>query len=447
MSLLKSFNEIYVIDLHGNSNVEEYTPVDVDNENVFDIKQGVAITIALRTDKIVNDRVAKVRHCDVYGTREEKYAFLENHNLKDIVFEDVTLRKPLFYFKNKSYKFIEEYSKWPSLSEIYKRYSTGYYTSSDEIVIADNNDALRDSIDGSSLNLEFDENYIKTTIYRPFDYRKVYYDENVLARARSKFVKALPEDNVIIIAGKSTKNHTVDHFFISNVFSELKCGESSKGSYMFPLLVSAENGLSMLGDDNVNIRENVIKKYRVVCGKKMKPADVQMYIYAIMYSEIFRATFAESIKDDFVRIPYPESATTFARLAASGRELFELHTLRHASLDTPITSYPEVGSNQVTRPIGKADWEPDEETGVGRVWVNESQYFADIPIGAWEFSVGGYLPAQKWLKDRKGRELGYEEIVLYQRIIVALNETIRVMDEIDEEMEPILKKLEVAAAL
>ena len=122
---------------------------------------------------------------------------------------------------------------------------------------------------------------------------------------------------------------------------------------MFPLWVSDENGLSMLGDNTINIHEVVIKKYQAICGKKMKPADIQMYIYAIMYSEIFRVTFAESIKDDFVRIPYfLKAATTFAVLAARGREeLFRAaHFNARLSLHTPITSYPQETSNQVTRP-------------------------------------------------------------------------------------------------
>ncbi len=98
-----------------------------------------------------------------------------------------------------------------------------------------------------------------------------------------------------------------------------------------------------------------------------------------------------------------------------------------------ITSYPQDGDNRITRKLNKNDWELfDEENQLGRIWINDEQYFDNIPLVAWEFYIGGYQPAQKWLKDRRERQLSFEDILHYQRIICALLETNRLMKEIDK---------------
>ena len=166
-----------------------------------------------------------------------------------------------------------------------------------------------------------------------------------------------------------------------------------------------------------------------------------MYIYAIMYSPSYRTIFDENIREDFIHIPFPVDAKSFAELSAHGESLFRLHTLIDPTLDQLVTSFPEIGSNRVTRSIGKDDWELDEDNGTVRVWINDEQYFDGVPVEAWELSGGGYFPAQKWLKDRKRSELTFDEIMDYQRVIVALTETVRVMDEIDEVMAGLLDSI------
>ena len=253
-SLLRGFNKIFVVDLHGNSNIVEAVPHGSANENVFDIKQGVAITIAIRSRPMSKSEIASVKHVDVYETREEKYSFLEENKLSTINFQDVVLGEPFYYFKNKNYRYVEEYAKWPALGAIYKIYSTGYYTSCDDVVIGGSIEDLRAKVAGSSLNLTFDATKVRKTMFRPFDIKYVYYDAKLLTRARAKFVARLPEENVFIITGKSTKNYTADHFYIADVFSELKCAVSSKGSYMFPLWVNEEpqgNGF-LPGESNID---------------------------------------------------------------------------------------------------------------------------------------------------------------------------------------------------
>lgn len=137
-------------------------------------------------------------------------------------------------------------------------------------------------------------------------------------------------------------------------------------------------------------------------------------------------------------MPYPKDEKTFWELVSLGGELRQIHLLESNQVENYITSYDlaenaESDHNVITTKIGKKDWEIiDQENQLGRIWINESKYFNNIPVTAWEFYIGGYQPAQKWLKDRKERELKFEDILHYQKIIVALNETDRIMTAIDK---------------
>jgi predicted helicase len=152
------------------------------------------------------------------------------------------------------------------------------------------------------------------------------------------------------------------------------------------------------------------------------PIDILDYIYAVLYSPTYREKYKEFLKIDFPRVPYPENAATFRKLVQLGGELRQLHLLESPVVEQFITTYPVAGDNKVS----KVKYEG------GKVWINATQYFDDVPQIAWEFYIGGYQPAQKWLKDRKGRELSFEDIQHYQKIVIALAETDRIMKEIDE---------------
>jgi len=162
------------------------------------------------------------------------------------------------------------------------------------------------------------------------------------------------------------------------------------------------------------------------------PVDLLDYIYAVLHSPIYRETYKEFLKIDFPRIMYPKDADVFWELVKLGGQLRQVHLLESPTVEDYITSYPKDGDNEVTRKITKTSpgYEPASDTH-GKVWINEDQYFEGVPLVAWEFYIGGYQPAQKWLKDRSGRQLSYDDILHYQKIIVALTETHRIMQEID----------------
>lgn len=152
------------------------------------------------------------------------------------------------------------------------------------------------------------------------------------------------------------------------------------------------------------------------------PIDLLDYIYAVLHSPTYREKYKEFLKIDFPRVPAPLDHETFWKLVKLGGELRQIHLLESPIVEKYITGYPEDGDNVVKKPSCKE----------GNVYINDTQYFSNVPEVAWNFYIGGYQPAQKWLKDRKDRELSYEDILHYQKIIVSLSETDRIMKEIDK---------------
>ncbi|MDD2278507.1 MAG: hypothetical protein PHS05_05555, partial [Bacteroidales bacterium] len=154
---------------------------------------------------------------------------------------------------------------------------------------------------------------------------------------------------------------------------------------------------------------------------ELAPIDILDYIYAVLHSPTYREKYKEFLKIDFPRVPYPKDKDSFWQLVKLGGEIRQIHLLESPIVEQYITKYPVDGDNVVDRP----------KYSEGKVYINDMQYFDNVPQVAWEFYIGGYQPAQKWLKDRKDRKLEFEDILHYQKIIVALSETGRLMKEID----------------
>ncbi len=158
-------------------------------------------------------------------------------------------------------------------------------------------------------------------------------------------------------------------------------------------------------------------------SKTFAPIDVMDYIYGILHTPSYREKYKEFLKIDFPRVPYPKSADNFWTIGKLGTELRGLHLMeKSTTLSKLITKYPIDGDNIVDK-IRYDD---------GKVYINKEQYFADVPSEVWDFYIGGYKVADKWLKDRKGTALSFDDILHYQRIIKSLAETIRVMAELDK---------------
>jgi predicted helicase len=152
------------------------------------------------------------------------------------------------------------------------------------------------------------------------------------------------------------------------------------------------------------------------------PIDILDYIYAVLHSPTYREKYKEFLKNDFPRVPYPKDKDTFWQLVTLGGQIREIHLLESPTVEQYITQYPTDGDNVVVKPKYEN----------GKVYIYDTQYFDNVPQTAWDFYIGDYQPAQKWLKDRKERTLEVDDILHYQKIIVAFTETDRLMNEINK---------------
>ena len=487
-NLLKTYDKIYTIDLHGNSNKKETAPDGSIDQNVFDIQQGVSINIFIKTGKKKSSDLGKVFRFDKYGNREDKYDLLSNEAVTTLEFKEIKVIQPLYLFKTVDKENLLDYNIGFKIDDLMANYITGIMTAADSFILDSSRENLEHKIkdfyiteyDAESFSnkyklgknygkwlienkskSEFDSNKLHKITHRPFDDKWTYYDKNFLWRSRSQIMdNYFNKPNIGLITAKSNKNKSVDHFYISKVFSEAKTGESSTQSYNFPLYLYPETTDQKSIEETTARKPNLdLKIVKEIAGKlKLEfvtdhenlpaqfaeltaaqrrekiftPLDLLDYIYAVLHSPSYREKYKEFLKIDFPRVPYPGDVEVFWELVALGGELRQLHLLESDKVDDFITNYTGEGDNTITRKLTKTDigYEPVTATH-GKVWINDDQYFDQVPLLAWEFYIGGYQPAQKWLKDRKGRKLDYDDIFHYSKIIVSLTETARIMEQID----------------
>jgi predicted helicase len=484
-NLLKTYDKIYTIDLHGNSKKKEVCLDGSVDQNVFDIMQGVAITIFVKTDKKQKNKLGQVFHYDLFGKRDIKYDFLWNSSLKSINFEKLPNKAPNYFMVQKDYETEIVYNKSFAINELFKLSSLGILTKRDLLSIDFNSEKLKKKIEffidedndvdfvcnhfklkvkdndkwdakltRENVKLENINNEIKSVLYRPFDFRKVFYNDYFVARKNIKVLNHLNNPNYSLIISKQAQTvgspeSVITH--VSNIMSDQNIYRRGGGT-VFPLYLypdKNEEGIFSEGEKRKpNLNEAIVKEISKKIGlafvadhemlkqvqhdRYFTPLDLLDYIYAVLHSPTYRDKYKEFLKIDFPRVPYPKDLKTFWSLVALGARIRQIHLLESDQTDNYITTYPKEGDNVITTKIAKKDWEVfDTENQLGRIWINETQYFDNIPVVAWEFYIGGYQPAQKWLKDRKERELKFEDILHYQKIIVALFETDKIMKEIN----------------
>ncbi len=306
-------------------------------------------------------------------------------------------------------------------------------------------------------------NFIQKIDYRPFDTRYIYYSTNMVDWGREKYIQhILKNDNLSLVLGRQSTDEFWSNVQISNNMIDNRYHFSYKGiPSQLPLYLYPETTTQQTLDGNTertpNLNPEIVKQIAEGLGyffspekpdyneqteetNQLYPIDILDYIYAVLHSPSYREKYKEFLKIDFPRVPYPKNPRQFIDLVDLGSQLRQIHLLESPVVEDYITQYPEDGDNIVTKPkYEQRNFVMDENTithndtiePMGRVYINETQYFENVPEVAWNFYIGGYQPAQKWLKDRKERELSYEDILHYQKIIVALSETDRIMKEID----------------
>ena len=415
--LLKTFNKIYVLNLHGNSRKKETSPDGSPDQNVFDIMQGVSIIVAVKNDS--RSGMGKVYYADLYGTRKYKFEIL---NIANIDYQQVDIRKPDYLFCTKDNKYSSEYEQGIRITDLFDSSTVGIVTGKDSVFVGNSDEEIFEKMKNFRINGNgeakqrlllslFSDEFYQNIAFRPFDVRRVYYDKNVMNRARYNVMRFVDDISPILVTERAIdcKDGRYHGSFVTNaIVDKHLCGGAS---YAFPLYRCYEDGTKI-----PNFNPEFYREFIKNIGEQA-PEDILGYCYAILNSPSFCKKFRVSLCADFPRIPIPLKRD-FSRLASLGKELYKTQL----SFDSikPVTTYPENGNNVIDK-VKYCD---------NKVWINDTQYFDNVSELAWNFYIGGYQPAQKWLKDRKGRELSFEDIEHYGKIITILNETDRIMKEI-----------------
>lgn len=481
--LMSCFDRIYVLDLHGNANRKEVSPNGSPDKNVFDIKTGVAIIIGVKrkgSAKSSGD-LADVFQGDLWGAREGKYASLWDGVHTSLMPNVLRPKAPQFPFVERDSGVADTYGAGFSVADLLPINSVGIVTARDALTtdfdrsvlwqrVQDfpvlDAETLRQKYDlgndvqdwtvafaKADVTAHFDQKHLVPLSYRPFDTRWTYFtgtSRGFLCRPRGETMRHIAgRSNIGLATARSNKNPVPDQFLVSAFLSEAKFAESSTQSALLPLYVFPDEQ-----DLDQSIRVNFDPKlyakiheaagltgkasapdsamvesgvFRTATGDA-RPDEVKVfdYIYGVLHCPAYRETYAEFLKIDFPRVPFPPSPEVFRTISEQGEALRRLHLMEDAAIGPAPYPFHGEGDSVVDKP--RFEPQPD---GTGRVYINgkgdEGQYFDSVPSVSWGFPIGGYQPAQKWLKDRKGRALSYDDIRHYQKIIKILAETDRIM--------------------
>jgi predicted helicase len=463
-SLMQTFDDIYVLDLHGNSKKKERSPDGSKDENVFDIQQGVAIGIFVKRQRKPDTAdAAIVHHAHLWGPREiyekveseqrlvgGKYYWLAENDMTTTPWIAFTPDKDFYRFMPQSKDIYLEYAHFQKITEIFLINSVGLTTGQDAKTISPTRLEATDQAKSFSLP----SNVIKPILYRPFDKQFVVYDNEVITRPRIEVMShMLAEKNIAIATTRSIEiGRGWEHIFCSNELIQLHSVSIKEINYLFPLYLYPNPKKGTLFDVNEpstapgGRRPNLSPAFIADISSKLTmqfaadgkgdlqqtfgPEDVFHYMYAVFHSPTYRMRYAEFLKIDFPRLSLTTHVDLFRALCKLGERLVGLHLME--KFGTTIIKYPVNGNNVVE----KIEYlEPGDQPEQGRVYINKTQYFEGVQPDVWNFHVGGYQVCHKWLKDRKGRTLTFDDLKHYQRFVAALAETITLMEQIDEAIE------------
>ena len=466
--LLKSFNEIFILNLHGNARIGEKCPDESKDENVFDIMQGVSIALFIKNKE--QETLGKVYYQDVYGTRENKYDFLSQNNIKTIKWKELKSSEPYYFFVEKDFSLQAHYDKFFPVSEIFNKFSSGVKTHRDHFVVGFTKEEIKqrmrtftsdlpDDLVKQSLNLKDTNNWktksarnklgkedwgksILSYSYRPFDIRHICYHDGLIDRNRIEVMRNFFFKNLGLVTTRQLSTNLFFHVFITDNISDicLPSIKTKESGYIFPLYFYPDidkKDLFNYKKEREERKSNInYKLFKILSGTyKNQPSSEEIfyYIYATLYSNLYRKKYAEFLKIYFPRIPFTRNYNLFKEMAEFGERLVDLHLLKSTELDPPLCKFQGEGDNRVE----KARYEETEN----RIYFNEKQYFEEIPQDIWKYQIGSYQVCRKWLKDRKGRFLSLEDIKHYCKMVTALQKTTEIQKEIDNIYEEVEKDI------
>jgi len=484
-SLMKSFDEMYILDLHGNSLKKERCPDGSKDENVFDIRQGTAIALFIKKK---GKRKHEVQHSEIWGLREKKYEWLHGHDLETTKWKKLSPKSGHYLFVPREEKLLKRYETYAKITDIFPVNSVGIVTARDEFVIDLDRDKLRrrimqfrnknqpDEIIRQTYDLKDKTNWklkeareeiikedeweqaITKILYRPFDERWVFYHDAVVERSRKDVMRHMMfGENLGLITVRQVAEGVFDHAFVSNHIVESRITLSNKGiGYIFPLYLYEKKDkpkrrsfstIMMVFEPQAdylikrpNLSQELLEKLKKAYKKEPSPEEIFHYIYAVLYSVTYRTKYAEFLRMDFPRVPFTKNYKLFKKMSEYGSRLVDLHLLKSPLLDTPIARFQGKGDNRVEKPrYNPSSLLPLSKGRVGGVtgcvFINKEQYFEGISQDIWGYQIGGYKVCEKWLKDRKGKELSLDEIRTYCGIVTAIQKTAGIQEAIDKVYE------------
>lgn len=446
--LLNEFNRIIIVNLHGNSKRFEKAPDGSKDENVFDIQQGVSINIFIKNNSR-SKALAEVYYTDLYGLRQDKYDTLNEYGRILDSLKKINPIEPSFFFVPMDLSAKTEYERGFAIDELMKINSSGIQTKNDHLAIHYSEEetkqvqedfltlpksnivekySLKDSagwkIDNAVNDIKTNHSSVEKILYRPYDWRYVLYtnkSSGFLGRPREKVsCHFVGHKNIGLIVRRTTPPVDFTHVYITDsLISEGVLGIDPNGrEYVFPLYLYEDGSFI---EKIPNMDRDLFGKICSAIGKaSVDPYDVLCYIYAVLHSPSYRKKYADYLRIDFPRIPYPINAASFDNLVALGDKLIKIH-LHIKKENTLNIAYQGQGNNLIDG-IKYKD---------GTVYINKTQFFTGITVDLWEQKVGGYAPLQKWLKLRKGRYLSETEVLSYIAIANAIFQTNRVMEQVD----------------
>jgi len=444
--------------LHGNSLKKETAPDGSLDENVFDIRQGVAIAVCVKNNQAEEH---KVFHRDLFGSREQKYTWLREHAFSIDNYELLTPNKPYYFFVRRKTEDISRYMEWKKINEIFPVNSVGIVTARDKLTIHWDKQEVWNTVlsflnyDPETARMIFNlgndardwkvslaqedlrksgpqKNNIVPILYRPFDVRYTYYtgkSRGFLCMPRPEVMRHMLNPNIGLCVGRQGKvvgqKVAWNLVFVTDAIVDFNLFYRG-GELLMPLyLFTDETYRNLLNQEickETNLSPIITNKLTSAYSFEPIPEDILHYIYAILYSNIYRETYAKFLEYDFPRVPFTADSALFQQMAALGKRLVDLHLLRSPELDQPIARFEGKGDDlTITTP----KYDPKTK----HVWVNATYYFEGITPEVWGYQIGGYQVLDKYLKARKGRSLEDPRHIL--RVATALAKTIEIQQEID----------------
>ena len=462
-SLMRTFDDIYILDLHGHALKKEGCPDGIADKNIFDIREGVAIAFFVKRNDN-KDRDAQVYHAELYGTRKSKYDWLDAYDHGSTEWQEINPASPFYLFGPRDDTLKAQYRRFVSIPDVFLDKSVGIVTARDHLTIhwtpkevwdtvrtfsrmdpelARLGYKLGKDVEGWKVTLAQkdlldsgpDREQVVSILYRPFDLRHTYYtgrSNGFISRPGTIMRHMLVGDNLALMIPKQHK----DEFgaLATKFISGHKSVAAYDINYHIPLYLYPTAGRDDLfvhhdtSKRQPNLNPKLVSALTEAHGQALSPEEIFHYVYATLYSPAYRGKYAEFLRTDFPHVPFTSDRELFIEVAALGERLTALHLLTSPELDPPTCRFEGQGDAVVARTKAQGFRYDAEEQ---RMYINKAQYFGPVSSDVYAYRIGGYQVCDKWLKDRKERRLDLDDIRTYCRVVTAIEHTIAIQEEID----------------